>query len=131
MNIGKALKNVGSQATAPAVEKATNVANGANRAMSAPTTTMRPSPKAPPRRVLHKGSAAGLRNEKTARLELQGAGYSNPSNQKARYQKKAMTLPSVSTNTFSNRGTLTGRDFDHRPLKSSCGSIKILRKNMQ
>jgi len=125
MNIGKAI-NMGSKATDSAMRKANSVAMGTNKQSS--ISMPKAMPKTMKRRI-HPGSSAGLKNQKSVHLNLEGSGYLNPANQIARYNKRIPTNPKV--NVLTSMGFQTkNRTFDTRLFGSNCGSVKMLRERL-
>lgn len=125
MNLGRSIKNVGSRVTSSAMAKAEKVAIGAGRERASDPIPMVRSVK----RQIHRGSSAGLRNEKNVHLNMEGTGYLNPMNQTARNLKRVNVNPTIDVKTsvgFSARN----RTLDNRVLGSSCGSIKMLRERL-
>lgn len=130
MNVGRSLKNVGSQATDAAVKKADTTSmrpstRGATRSSSPPPIR----DVKPMRKQVHKGSSAGLRNEKTVRLEMIGAGYHNPANHRARNSSRK--LPKMEMNFNTSLGfAKQSRTFDTRTHGNSPGSIGMMKERM-
>ena len=94
LNYGRSKKfnstnSIGSLATSAATDRAQATALGNNRGQVGSELNMSPQSRRP--RRLHKGSAAGLKNEKSVRLSVNNSGYENPSNQTARNKRKQKT----------------------------------------
>lgn len=108
------IANVGARATNKAMGKAITTASGGGRGIV--TSGVK----------VHKGSSAGLRNEKKVPITMNGTGYLNPNNYKARYNKKSLSIPGVAIprDSFAPISYTT----DLRTYKSQIGSTKIFRE---
>jgi hypothetical protein len=113
IGFGRTLRNLGSRASAPAIGKAQAVATGTNV----------------PRRIVRHpggGSSAGLNAEKTARLEINGAGYSNPNLKRGKNQKKAYPRLGIQSNPpLHFRRNKPNANFDTRKPKTSLDKLNV------
>ena len=125
IKLGQSLANVGSRATGIATAKADNI-GAAAKSISARDGLV---PKTPMRvkKMIHPGSSAGLRNEKSVHLQMNGTGWTNPAHHKARNNpKQPLTKPHL-TNSNTSGFIRASQTYDTRPMKSCKGSICLMK----
>jgi hypothetical protein len=123
-------RSIGSKMTAPAAQHAQKVATGSNRNHKAPAVDSK-VPRASAR-TMHRGSSAGLKNEKNVRLAINNTGYYKKSNQIARNKPKntiTQKMPSLS-GTINNVKRTSDRTNDPRLTSSSTSSISRINKKI-
>lgn len=136
LNYGRSKKfnstnSIGSMATSTSSARAEATALGKNRGQTTQKNDMSPYQRRT--KVLHRGSTAGLKNEKSIRLSANNTGYENPSNQQARNrlkQKKTIQLPNkndIINNSINNK---TNTKFDMRLTSDRNSSVSKLNKKI-
>jgi len=131
-DISRTIKNVGSQATSPAMAKAESTAIGKTldstrssatfTSMDGTTTRARSAI----RGGIHPGSSAGLVNHKSVHLAVNDSGYLNSAHQTARHTRKRLPDSNVLTTRRSDIIRNMSKTFDFR--RPTGGSISRLMK---
>jgi len=119
-------RNVGSQVSSSAMEKAIRVSSTpAQATISASRSSL--SAQVRGGGGIHRGSAAGLKNGNSVHLNANGAGYLNPNVQTARMSRsKIHPISQMPSNpTHINRKTV---DSDFRLSSSKTSSVSRIRK---
>ncbi len=111
------IRNIGSRMTNIAGQRARQTASGTTNPTGLKT-------------VASRGSSAGLKNAKTARLEPRGGGYSNPAVQTARNSRKSILSKIPSYNRGSSFRPQPGRMLDKRLTRSNDSTISKLNKRL-
>lgn len=109
-------RNIGSRITPAAARQATMTSTGG---LPNPTGI---------KTVSSRGSSAGLRNQKSVRLEHNSGGYLNPAHQTARRGKPPTRIPRMAGSAAIQRSG--GSILDKRLTKFTDSSIALLLKRI-